>query len=70
MIFSRIGFVAFAGIGEVANDYQDFRLVGFKYSYGVGARLKLNKEESLNLRADFGITEIGSGFYLTMHEAF
>ena len=70
MIFSRIGFVAFAGIGEVADDYQDFRLVGFKYSYGVGARLKLNKEESLNLRADIGITESGSGFYLTMNEAF
>lgn len=70
MVFSRIGFVAFAGIGEVAKDYQDFRLDSYKYSYGLGARLKLSKEESLNLRADFGITELGSGFYLTMHEAF
>ncbi|MEJ2544695.1 MAG: BamA/TamA family outer membrane protein [Calditrichaceae bacterium] len=70
MVFSRIGFVAFAGIGEVTNDYENFRLDGFKYSCGFGGRLKLNKKESLNLRADLGITESGTGLYLTMNEAF
>jgi hypothetical protein len=45
-------------------------LDGFKYSYGFGGRLKLNKKESLNLRADLGITESGTGLYLTMNEAF
>lgn len=68
-VFSRIRFVAFAGIGDVAHDIKEFESATLKYSSGLGIRYKLNDKEKLNIRFDFGISDSGTGLYLTMKEA-
>ena len=67
----RFGFVAFAGLGDVAPNLLKFRLKEFKYSYGLGFRFLFNKEQKVNLRLDIGIGENGnSGIYFGIEEAF
>ena len=70
MIFSRVGFALFTGIGDVRDGLSKFNLSGTKSSYGLGIRFKLSKNEKINLRADYGLAGKDSGFYLTMKEAF
>ena len=67
----KFGFVAFAGLGDVAPNLLKFRLKEFKYSYGLGLRFLFNKEQRVNLRLDIGIGEDGnSGIYFGIEEAF
>ena len=70
MVFSYIGFAVFVGIGDVAHDLSNFKSSSIKYSYGLGMRYKLTKNEKVNIRIDFGISDDGNGLYLTMKEAF
>jgi hypothetical protein len=65
----RIGFAAFAALGDVAGDMGDFSNSKIKFSGGTGMRFRLN-DEGLNLRLDVGFTEEGSGFYFIAGEAF
>ena len=65
----RLGFAAFAALGDVARDIDDFTESRVKFSGGAGLRFRLNKE-GLNLRLDMGFTEEGSGFYFIAGEAF
>ena len=69
-LFWRIGFVAFAGLGEVAHEIRQFNLPGIKPSYGVGFRYFFNIQEKLNLRVDFGFGNNSSGLYIGPAEAF
>jgi outer membrane protein assembly factor BamA len=69
--WKRLGFVAFAGIGEVGNDITDMKLKAFKYSFGGGLRYLFNKKENVNLRMDIGIGKDGNtGVYFGIEEAF
>ena len=65
----RLGFAAFAALGDVAGRIDDFTGSKVKYSGGAGMRFRLN-DEGMNLRLDFGFTEEGSGFYFIAEEAF
>jgi hypothetical protein len=70
-LFWRLGAVAFADMGNVGPELGDVNLQHFKYSYGGGLRVALNKTEKLNLRLDYGLAKGGSnGFYLQLGEAF
>jgi Omp85 superfamily domain len=68
-VWRRFGGVAFAGVGEVGNKVSDFnhpRVAG-----GAGLRFAFNRQERLNVRADYGIgMEGSSGFYFSIGEAF
>ena len=67
----KFGFVAFAGVGDVAEDLQKFTLKDLKYSFGLGIRFLFNKEQKVNLRMDIGIGQDGnSGLYFGIEEAF
>lgn len=68
--WQRLGFVVFAGLGDVANGYRDFALREFKVSAGAGLRLKFNQEEKVNLRVDLGVGRETSGVYFGLEEAF
>lgn len=70
IVFSYIGFVIFVGTGDVAHDLNDFKSSAIKYSYGLGMRYKLTKNEKVNIRIDFGIFDFGNGLYLIMKETF
>lgn len=70
-LFWRIGAVGFADMGNVGPELNDVNLEHFKYSYGGGLRIALNRNEKLNLRLDYGLAKNGSnGFYLQLGEAF
>ena len=71
--FKRIGFVFFAGMGDVGNPIRDWQFANLKYSVGSGLRIKIVESEDLNIRLDYGIgfaEEIQTGFYLGIAEAF
>ncbi|BAO54317.1 BamA/TamA family outer membrane protein [Nonlabens marinus] len=67
---SRIGAVAFLGTGDVYNNIDEFQFSGLKPNYGVGVRFKIDKEENLNLRLDFGFGRGTNEIYLSIAEAF
>lgn len=69
-IWRDLGAVAFAGIGDVANHFQDFNVPDIKYSIGAGLRYALIPEENLNIRFDFAVGKETTNFYINISEAF
>jgi len=70
-VYWRFSAVAFADMGNVGPELKDVDFQHFKYSYGAGVRVALNRNERLNLRLDYGLAKGGSnGFYLQLGEAF
>lgn len=69
-VLGRFGLVGFAGLGDINEELNDFRLNELKYSLGGGVRFLLSPEEKITLRLDFGVGEDTSGFYITLGEAF
>jgi outer membrane protein assembly factor BamA len=70
-LFWKLGIVGFAGYGVVSRDINDFQSQNIKPSGGLGLRFRLNEDERINLRIDFGYGEKdNSGVYLTIGEAF
>lgn len=66
----RIGAVAFAGAGNVAERLVDFNARFIRYSGGFGIRFRFDEKEGMNIRLDFGHGEDTSGMYITAMEAF
>jgi outer membrane translocation and assembly module TamA len=67
----RWGFVAFAGVGNVASELIEYDFGTLKYNFGAGLRFQFNKEQKINLRADFGFGQDGNmGVYFGIEEAF
>ena len=70
-LWSRFGFVAFAGVGEVAPDMNSLQLSAFKTGAGIGIRFQAIPETGLNIRLDFGIgTQNNSSLTFYPGEAF
>ncbi|MCH2083272.1 MAG: outer membrane protein assembly factor [Saprospiraceae bacterium] len=69
----RIGFVFFAGAGDVVDGIDKLNWTNMKYSLGTGFRLKIVKSENLNIRFDYalGLGAIkDNNFYLGIAESF
>lgn len=70
-ITEKIGFVAFAGIGDVGSEITDLNITDLKYSFGGGLRYLFNKKENVNLRMDLAVGHDGNtGIYFGIEEAF
>ena len=70
-IAGRFGAVLFTGIGDVGHTAADYSLGSFKYSYGGGLRIAVDKKEKLNIRIDYGLAGKGNnGLYFQLGEAF
>lgn len=70
-LFWRFGFVAFAGIGDVANRVRDLSVSEFKYVAGFGGRFAAVKGERLNIRVDMGFAKGGQkAIYIGLREVF
>jgi hypothetical protein len=69
-IFWIIGGTTFAGMGQVAPTYGDFKMDGFKYGYGAGLRLLIDKKTSSVLRFDISFREDGHSIFIGFNEAF
>jgi hypothetical protein len=67
----KLGFVAFVGAGNVADEILNFGFSDLKYSYGAGLRLRFNEKQKVNLRVDMGFGNDGTkGIYFGIEEAF
>ncbi len=69
-LWKRFGYVLFAGFGDVAGRFNDFRLRAMKTSLGAGLRCRFSKAEKVNLRVDMGFGRNASGVYFGLEEAF
>lgn len=69
-LFWRIGMVAFASFGEVAEEVNDFRFYNIRGAYGAGIRFLFEKSKHINVRLDYGVGKNSSGFYISFNEAF
>lgn len=70
--WKNFGFVAFAGVGNVAENVTKFSTDNIKVSYGGGLRYLFNKKEHVNIRVDYGrgSGKGNNGFYFGIEEAF
>jgi hypothetical protein len=69
-LFWLLGFTVFADAGQVARRYDQFNGTNWRYTYGAGLRLTIDKVQKINLRVDVGV---GNGKvlpYFTIAEAF
>ena len=66
----RWGVVGWAGLGDVAGTFTDFRLKDARPSFGIGIRFAIDPEQMVNVRADFGYGEDTHGVYFNAKEAF
>ncbi len=66
----RLGVVAFAGMGEAGNNFND-SFSDVISSVGGGLRFRMLPDDPLNIRFDFGVSSTGtSGFFISLKEAF
>jgi hypothetical protein len=69
-VFWVMDVTVFASTGQVASRYDRFNGKNWRYTYGAGLRLMLDKAQKINLRIDVGV---GNGKvlpYFTIGEAF
>lgn len=67
----RLGFVVFAGAGEVYDSLSDLEVGGVHWGAGGGLRLAVDRENGVNARLDYGVSrDEFSGVYLSVTEAF
>ncbi|MGA0559057.1 BamA/TamA family outer membrane protein [Larkinella sp. VNQ87] len=66
----RWGGTLFAGLGSVAPAVRDFQLNQVRWAAGGGVRFLFFQKKDVFLRADLGVTREGTGFYVSLGEAF
>ncbi|RAJ94158.1 surface antigen-like protein [Larkinella arboricola] len=66
----RWGGTLFAGLGTVAPTVQALQLNYLRWAAGGGIRFLFFQKKDVFLRADLGFTREGTGFYLSLGEAF
>jgi outer membrane protein assembly factor BamA len=69
-LFWRIGFVAFAGLGQVAPRLKELELRRILPNYGFGLRYQFDVVEKLDIRFDMGFGKNTSGVYFDVQQAF
>ncbi len=68
-LFWRLKGAAFLSVGNVADRFANLTQ-NVKVNYGVGLRAVISKTEQLNIRIDYGRSNEGGNFYVTIGEAF
>lgn len=66
----RLGFVAWAGFGDVVRTLTALSINNLKPTYGIGLRFLFNEKENINLRCDIGFGKDNNGVYFSIEEAF
>jgi hypothetical protein len=69
-LFWLLGITAFADIGQVASRYNNFNNKNWRYTYGAGLRLLIDKAQKINLRVDVAVGNRTVLPYFTIGEAF
>ena len=66
----RWGFVAFAGAGKITHSFSTQGDDENVPSYGAGVRFMVLKSKRVNMRVDYGRTDGGDAWYVSVGEAF
>lgn len=69
-LFWLLGFTVFADAGQVTHRYDSFNNKDWRYTYGAGLRLTLDKAQRINLRIDAAVGNNKVLPYFTIGEAF
>jgi hypothetical protein len=69
-LFPFLGFTVFADAGQVAARYERMNSINWRYTYGAGIRLRLDKVQKINLRIDAAVGNNKILPYFTIGEAF
>ncbi|HEY6124627.1 MAG TPA: BamA/TamA family outer membrane protein [Steroidobacteraceae bacterium] len=69
-LWKRLGAVAFAGVGGVAESFGDFGSDDTLGAAGVGMRVLASKDQRLNVSIDYAVGRDDSTFYVYIGEAF
>lgn len=69
-LFWMLGLTVFADAGQVAKRYDAFNDKNWRYTYGAGLRLTLDKAQKINLRIDAAVGDNKILPYFTIGEAF
>jgi hypothetical protein len=69
-LFWLLGMTVFGSVGQVAHRYDELNMANWRYTYGAGLRLMMDKNQKLNLRIDFAIGNNKLLPYFTIGEAF
>ena len=65
-----LGGAVFAGYGDVAPAFDKLTTSAHLYTYGLGLRYTLNRQQQVKIRVDMGFGNGDSGFYFSLGEAF
>lgn len=68
--WKRIGVVAFAGLGQVAGGFDRFTTDNVLPSGGAGVRIRLTRQNHMNLRIDYAWGTRSNALYMSVGEAF
>jgi outer membrane protein assembly factor BamA len=68
--YKRLGMVAFAGVGQVAESFGDYSGDNMLPSGGVGLRFLLSSDNRLNLSVDWAVGKDDDYFYFYVGESF
>lgn len=68
--FERVGLAVFSSFGNTYHQFNQFKLSDTHFTYGLGLRINVSKENMLNFRADLAFSEEGKQIYLKVGEAF
>ncbi len=66
----RWGAAFFAGVGDVAPSFGDYRLDGLLPAGGIGLRFKASTDYNVNVRLDYARGKDGDAVYFSIGEAF
>lgn len=70
-VYKRFSVCIFGGIGTVYKDSKDISFAVIKGSYGAGVRFSILPKEKLNIRIDYGFSDLkNKGLYFTVGECF
>ncbi len=69
-IVNRFSGVAFASLGEIAPEIDQFDSEHIKVAGGFGMRFRIDPKQKINLRLDIGVSEDGIFSYINFMEAF
>jgi outer membrane protein assembly factor BamA len=69
-VYWIFGLTTFAALGDVASRLENFEIINFKATYGLGLRIRVDKRDNVNLRFDYAMGRNTSGFYVVFGEAF
>lgn len=66
----KLGFAAFASLGNSYKNFRDFDLSNTHFTYGTGIRLNISKANMLNIRGDIAFSKEGHTIYFKVGESF